>query len=77
MTIMDLQNIESEVLHLSREERAKLMQKLVLSFDPPDTEELRADWLSEAERRASELDDRAQQAVPGHEVLRKARAIIK
>jgi putative addiction module component (TIGR02574 family) len=74
---MDLQNIESEALHLTREERAKLMQKLVLSFDTPDPEELRADWLSEAERRARELDDGALRAVPGHEVIRKARALVK
>ena len=48
-----------------------------LSSDAPDPKKLRADWLSEAERRARELDDGIQQAVPGHEVLRKARDLVK
>ena len=74
---MDLQNIENEALHLSKEDRATLIQKLVLSFDVPDSEELREDWLMEAQRRAADLDAGTLQAVPGDEVLRKARALIK
>jgi hypothetical protein len=48
-----------------------------LSLDAPTEEELRSDWLYEAQRRAEELDDGAVQAVPSEEVMRKARTLIK
>ena len=75
--IMNLQKIEEEALHLPKEERTILIQKLVLSIDIPSTEELREEWLSESSRRAKELDNGIVQAIPGIEVLQKARALIK
>ncbi|MFI8744384.1 addiction module protein [Pseudomonas sp. NPDC077186] len=74
---MDLQKIEDEALHLPRDERAQLIQRLVLSLESPSDEELRADWLLEARRRAEELDSGSVQAVPSDEVMRKARALIR
>jgi putative addiction module component (TIGR02574 family) len=74
---MDLQKIEDEALHLPKDERAQLIQRLVLSLDSPSVEELRADWLLEARRRAEELDSGAVQAVPSDEVMRKARALLR
>lgn len=74
---MNLQKIEDEVLNLSRAEQAQLVQRLLLSLEAPSEEELRSDWLLEARRRAEELDGGAVQAVPGEEVLKKARALIK
>ncbi|OLU35878.1 addiction module protein [Pseudomonas sp. PA27(2017)] len=73
---MDIQKIENEALHLSRKERADLIQRLVLSLDTPTEEELRADWLAEAQLRAEELDNGSARAVPGEEVMRKARALL-
>jgi len=74
---MDRQKIEDEALHLPREERAQLIQRLILSLDAPSEDELRSDWLHEARRRAEELDRGSVQAVSGDEVMRKARALIK
>jgi putative addiction module component (TIGR02574 family) len=74
---MNLQKIENEALHLSREERAQLIQRLVLSLESPSEEELRSDWLLEARRRAEELDSGSVQAVSGEEVIQKAKALIK
>ena len=74
---MDLQKIEDEALHLPKEERAQLVQRLVLSLEAPSREELRSDWLLEARRRAQELDDGSVQAVSSEDVMRKARALIK
>lgn len=74
---MNLRSIEDEALHLPKEERALLIQRLVLSLDSPSEEELRSDWLHEARRRAEELDEGVVQAVPGEDVLKKARALIK
>ncbi|MET4163436.1 putative addiction module component (TIGR02574 family) [Marinobacterium sp. MBR-111] len=74
---MNFQQIEDEALHLPKEKRARLIHRLVLSLDTPTEEELRSDWLHEAQRRAEELDDGAVQAVPSEEVMRKARALTK
>lgn len=74
---MNLQSIEDEALHLPKEQRAQLIQRLVLSLESPSDEELKADWLLEARRRAEELDSGSVQAVPGDEVMKKARALIK
>ena len=74
---MNIQKIENEALHLPREERAQLIQRLVLSLESPSEEELRSDWLLEARRRAEELDNGSVQPVSGKEVIRKAKALIK
>ena len=74
---MERQKIEDEVLRLPQEERAQLIRRLILSLDSPSDEELRADWLHEARRRAEELDQGVVQAVPGEEVMRKARALLR
>ncbi|SEG69317.1 addiction module protein [Marinobacterium lutimaris] len=74
---MDLKQIEDEALHLTKEERAQLVQRLVASLESPSAEELRSDWLLAARRRAEELDQGFVQAVSGEDVLKKARALIK
>jgi putative addiction module component (TIGR02574 family) len=74
---MDLQKIEDEALHLPQKDRAHLIQRLVLSLDSPSSDELRSNWLAEAQRRAKELDDGTVQAIPADEVLKKARSLIK
>ncbi|NLY12421.1 MAG: addiction module protein [Gammaproteobacteria bacterium] len=74
---MDLQKIQDEALLLPKEERAQLVQRLVLSLESPSKEELRSDWLLEARRRAEELDSGSVQAVSGEDVMRKARDLIK
>jgi hypothetical protein len=53
------------------------MQKLLLSLDVPSPEELREDWLAEAKRGAMELDDGKVQAIPGDDVLSRARALLR
>ena len=74
---MNLQKIEDEVLHLSKEERTHLIQKLVLSLESPSEEELKSDWLSLARSRADEIDNGFVLPVSGEEVMKKARALIK
>lgn len=74
---MSLQKIENEALELPKEERAQLIQRLVLSLESSSEDELKSDWLLEAQRRAKELDEGSVQAVPGEQVLRKARNLIK
>ncbi|WP_421848071.1 addiction module protein [Marinomonas sp.] len=74
---MNHQSIEDEALHLPREKRALLIQRLVLSLESPSEKELKSDWLLEAKRRAEELDNGAVQTVSGDDVMKKARALIK
>ncbi|WP_442905669.1 addiction module protein [Halomonas sp. TG39a] len=54
-----------------------LIRRLVFSLESPTEEELKSDWLFEARKRAEELDNGSVQAVPGDDVTRTARALIK
>jgi len=74
---MKLNQIEAEALNLSKEERAELAQKLLLSLDTPSEEEIAEDWLMEAQRRARDLDEGIVQPVPAEEVRRKAQALLR
>lgn len=74
---MKLKQIEEEILHLSEEERAKLAQKLLLSLEAPSEDEIAEDWLTEAQRRARELDKGVIQPISADEVRRKARALLR
>lgn len=47
---MNLEQIENEVLHLSEEERAHLAQKLILSLEALNDEDLGSEWLVEAQK---------------------------
>ena len=75
---MDLQTVEDEALRLPLEDRAKLAQKLLLSLDTLSyKEELQQAWLSDADRRARELDRGDVQPIPAEEVRRRARALLR
>jgi hypothetical protein len=65
---MNLQQIETEALRLPKENRAQLIQKLVLSFDAPAPEKLRSDWLAEAQRRTHKQDEGSVLSVYGDDV---------
>ena len=74
---MNLREIEEEVLHLSENERAELAQKILISLDSPSEDEISADWLIAAQRRARELDEGIVQPIPSEEVMRKAQALLR
>ncbi len=74
---MKLDQIEKEILHLSEAERAELAKKLLLSIDTPAHSEIEKDWLTEAHRRARELDNGLVQPVAAEEVRRKARTLFR
>nr|VFJ72171.1 MAG: putative addiction module component, TIGR02574 family [Candidatus Kentron sp. FW] len=70
---MNLQQIESEALHLPEPERAELAQKLFHSLDAhAEPDPVSVQWLLEAQRRARELDSGTVRPVPSEEVARKA-----
>lgn len=74
---MSTKTLQEAVLELPPEQRAELAQKLLLSLDDPSEEELAEIWLSEAKRRAGELDRGEVQPIAAEEVRRKARALLR
>ena len=64
--------IEREALRLPVEGRAQLAQKLLLSLDAVSEEERKDIWLTEASRRARELDRGEVEPLAADKVRRKA-----
>ena len=74
---MKFNQIEAEALNLSKEERAELAQKLLLSLETPSEKEIAEDWLMEAQRRARDLDEGIVQPISAEKVRRKAQALLR
>lgn len=45
------EELEAEILKLSRTDRAELVRQLIVSLDPEHEEDVEAEWIKEAERR--------------------------
>ena len=74
---MNTKQIEDEALGLPEEQRAELAQKLILSLEASNDDEIAQEWLAEASRRARELDEGTVNAIPAEEVRRKAQALLR
>lgn len=74
---MSTSKIERQVLDLSAPERARLVQKILISLEDLPQAELDKLWLDEAERRATDIDQGKVKLVSSSEVARKARALLK
>jgi putative addiction module component (TIGR02574 family) len=74
---MDFEHVENQALSLPAAKRARLAHELLDSIDNMSREEVRKLWLDEAERRAAENDSGASTLIPGDEVSRKARALLR
>ena len=74
---MSTKTLQEAALELPPDERAELAQKLLLSLDDPSEDELAEAWLSEAKRRAGELDRGEIQPIDAQEVRRKARSLLR
>jgi len=72
----NLEELEAEVMNLSLEGRAQLVEKLILSLDAPSGEENLRLWVVEAERRLKELREGKAKEIPAEEVFRRARTAI-
>ena len=64
----DLREIE-QALHLPRESRAFLAEKLLESLDCEDDFEVSQEWMAEIRRRCKEMDDGAVEPVPAEQVF--------
>ena len=68
-------DLEAEVLGLPDQDRARILERLIASFEPSLPAE-RA-WISEAQRRRQEVNDGKVAMVPGDEALARVRARIE
>jgi putative addiction module component (TIGR02574 family) len=67
-----MHDLEAEVLNLPPEDRARLLERLIASFEPKSAAQ-RA-WLDVALRRQAEVRAGKVAMVPGDEALARARA---
>ena len=74
---MNSEQIKHEALGLPEDQRAELVQELLLSLDAPSEDGIAQDWLDETGRRAKELDDGLVKPIPAEGVMQKARALLR
>lgn len=74
---MTLEELETEALKLSLDERIHLADKLWISADPTPEAEIEQLWVAEAERRLEELRTGKVKAIPGDVVMARARARLR
>ncbi|MBH1975901.1 MAG: addiction module protein [Rhodocyclales bacterium] len=69
---MKVTDLMTEAASLPVEERARLVDSLLQTLNPPDEANTPA-WLAVARRRLDDLDTGRVKAIPGEEVLEKVR----
>lgn len=74
---MKLAHLEAEILALPTSERAALVQKLLLSLEDIPEPEFDRLWGEESARRAANVDSGKMKTVPGAEVAREARKLLR
>jgi putative addiction module component (TIGR02574 family) len=74
---MDLTQLEIELLSLPSDTRAALAQKLLDSLEEVSEMEFDRLWGEESMRRLAVADAGGPAAIPGDEVARKARALLR
>lgn len=72
---MSVQELETALLKLPNEERARLVEVLIESLD--EEHEVAQAWTAEAERRLEELRSGTVQGVPAEDVFARIRARIE
>jgi putative addiction module component (TIGR02574 family) len=69
--------LESKALRLSRRDRARLAQRLLLSLDRETDAGAEQLWLEEAERRLGQLKSGKVVGIPAEKVIKKARSTLR
>lgn len=68
-----LDELNKELLALSRKERADLVLRLIRSLDEGTEEDVDAYWKEELVRRSRQIESGEAELIPAEEVFRKAR----
>lgn len=75
--MMTLDQLENEIFALPVQQRAALVQKLLLSLEEISDSEFETLWADESAERAASFDAGQVQAISGSEVAQKVRALIR
>ena len=75
--MMTLSQLEAEIFALTVQERATLVQRLLLSLEEISEPEFETLLANESAQRAARFDAGQAQAISGAEVAKKARALLK
>jgi putative addiction module component (TIGR02574 family) len=68
-----IEQIQSDIASLSREERLELLRALIAELDGPSDPDAERLWAEEAERRSREIEEGTVQPVPGELVFERLR----
>ena len=74
---LTLAEIENEARHLSLEERARLIGRLIETLDPGDGGNVDAAWEAEVVRRSAEIAEGKVRPVPAEEALARIRRTMQ
>ncbi len=74
---MNLAQLESEIFSLPIQDRAVLVQRLLLSLEEISEPEFDNLWGEVSAHRAAEFDTGKVQAISGEEVEKKVRALLR
>ncbi|MGK2913844.1 MAG: addiction module protein [Porticoccaceae bacterium] len=74
---MDITVIEAQALALPIDARAALARRLLQSLEEVSEAEYERLWGEESARRGAEADNGRVQVIPGAEVARKARSLLR
>lgn len=74
---MDIKELEAEAFALSPEDRATLVRRLLWSLEEVPEAEFDLLWGGESARRVAELDAGTVKLLPGEEVAKQARALLR
>jgi putative addiction module component (TIGR02574 family) len=69
--------IQQSILGLPKSERAHLVHLLLDSLDAPSDADIQDIWLSEARRRADDIDAGRVELVSGEQLERQVQALFK
>ncbi len=74
---IDFKRVEQSALKMRKEERVRLAERLLLSLELREDEEIEQAWREEVERRKKEVEKGEVSLVPFEEVQMKARRLLK
>ena len=74
---MNTTALQQAALHLPKQERAHLVHLLLDSLDEPSETDIQQRWLTEAARRADEIDQGKVQLVTADELETQVQALFK
>jgi putative addiction module component (TIGR02574 family) len=74
---MNLAQLETEIFALPIQERATLVQRLLLSLEDISEPEFNSLWGEESVRRVAEFDTGTVQAISAEDVAKKVRALLR